>query len=115
MVLLTGIGIVNGITPTVMKSVIPETVHENVLATAFGVYESSESFGVVFGSVAVGAIAGLYGGTYGYCVPIFGAGLFIATLLAAILVIRRWKMIRNISIGGPRSPFISCPVHDYLE
>jgi len=115
MVLLTGIGIVNGITPTVMKSVIPETVHENVLATAFGVYESSESFGVVFGSVAVGAIAGLYGGNYGYCVPIFGAGLFIATLLAAILVIRRWKMIRNISIGGPRSLFISCPVHDYLE
>jgi MFS family permease len=111
-VVLVVIGIVNGITPTVMKSVIPETVHENVLATAFGIYESSESVGVVFGSVGIGFLAELYDGKYDICIPMFGSGLMLAAFLSVILTTRRVRKIRGDRDPRYFSPLNYCPIHD---
>ena len=104
------IGVVNGITPTVMKSVIPETVHQSSLATAFGVYESSEAFGVVVGSVAVGAVADIFAGGYDNCVPFFSGLLFISTFMAGLLLIRREGITKEVDRGSVIDPFMPCAI-----
>jgi MFS family permease len=83
------IGIINGITPTVMKSVIPETTHESTRATAFGIYESSEAVGVVVGSIVVGTVANIVDGGYRNCVYLFVGLLLSSTAMAGILLVRR--------------------------
>jgi MFS family permease len=90
------IGIVNALTPTVMKSVVPETLHDSVLATGLGVYESSESFGVLAGSSLIGLIAARSGDDYSACVPIFSYMLVFAGMLSLSLVIRRTRTQRSI-------------------
>ena len=92
---LVMIGIVNGITPTVMRSVIPETVHDSVTATAFGVYESSESIGIAVGSVIVGMVAQRAHDDYSACIPVFSGLLVLAGALACGLVVKRNRIIRT--------------------
>jgi len=107
------IGVVNGVTPTVMKSVIPETVHQSSLATAFGVYESSEALGVVVGSIAVGAVADIFAGGYDACVPLFSVLLLISTIMAGVLLIRRESTAKQIERGSTLDPFIPCVIHKH--
>ena len=86
---LVMIGTVNGIAPTVMRSVIPETVHESAIATAFGVYEATESVGLFIGSILVGFVAERAHDDYSSVVPAFSFLLVLAALLAVFLVVRR--------------------------
>jgi MFS family permease len=86
---IISISMVNAITPTVMKSVVPETVHNSVLATALGIYESSESLGVLVGSVLIGVSAARSGDDYAACIPLFAFLMLVAGTLAVTLVIRR--------------------------
>lgn len=92
------IGIVNGMTPTVMKCVVPDTVDESVLATAFGVYESSESIGVMTGAILIGLVAERAKDNYSDCVPVFCLILVTAGFLSIILITRR-----TTGVGSPRS------------
>lgn len=88
------IGCVNGMSPTVMRSVVPETIHESVIATAFGIYESAESVGVIIGSILIGVLAERTGGKYSHCVPLFPILLSLACILAISLLARRRKIDR---------------------
>ena len=109
-VALIFIGIINGITPTVMKSVIPETVHQSSLATAFGIYESSEAFGVVLGSIAIGAVADIFLGGYNTCVPYFSGLLLVSTLMAGVLLVRREAEDKQVNQGTDIDPFMPCAI-----
>ena len=92
---LLAIGITNGITPTVLKCVLPATVHESALATAFGVYESSEALGVFTGSLLIGIVAERASDDYTRCVPVFFALLTVAALLSGFLVARRCSRVER--------------------
>lgn len=97
---LVMIGVVNGIVSTVMKSLIPECVESSAMATAFGIYESSESIGITAGSILVGRVAERARDDYSSVVPVFSGLLAIAAVLASVLVIRRTrKQSRNCSEG----------------
>lgn len=102
------IGIVNGITPTVMKSVVAESVHGSMAATAFGIYESAESFGVIVGSVLIGIAVERASEHYQVCVPVFSSLLAIASLISLILLIRRHRAFVN----SRPDPFQYCQYHD---
>jgi hypothetical protein len=94
---LTLVAIVNSISPTVLKSVVPETVHDSVLATGLGVYESMESAGVLTGSLLIGAAAARSGDDYSTCVPVFVVLLLIACCLSIALLVRRNNVEKDIS------------------
>ena len=99
------IGVINGITPTVMKSAIPQSTHKSVRATAFGVYESSEALGVVIGSLLVGSMANVFDGGYRNCIPIFTGLLLIATVMSGILLFRKEVTgdLRNTLLSGDQN------------
>ena len=92
------IGIVNGMTPTVMKCVVPETVDQSVLATAFGVYESSESIGVMTGAILIGLVAERAKDNYSSCVPVFCLILVTAGFLSIALITRRTTRVGRSDI-----------------
>ena len=109
---LVCIGIVNGISPTVMKSIIPETVDVHQLAYAFGIYEASEAIGVVVGSVIVGEVADMFFGSYNNCVLIFAGLLLICSVLAGIFVIRRTHQSTRYGYSHNNSRFTSCNLYN---
>ena len=83
------IGVVNGVTPTVLKAVVAETVSAKQSATAFGVYESSEAMGVIGGSVMIGLVVERAPEQhYDTCIPLFSVLLLISCILASVLLVR---------------------------
>jgi MFS family permease len=106
---LVMIGVVNGISPTVMKSVIPECVPLESMATAFGVYESSEAFGIVVGSLFVGEIATIAHDDYSSVVPMFSGLLLIAAGLASVLIYRRRNLSYQPESSALLSAYVTCP------
>ena len=98
------VGIVNAITPTVMKSVVPETVHDSVLATGLGIYESSESIGVMAGSLMIGFVAARSHDDYSTCIPLFSLLMVMAGVISIGLILRRYRIRRDLlSIYTARS------------
>jgi MFS family permease len=90
------VGIVNAITPTVMKSVVPETVHDSVLATGLGIYESSESVGVLAGSLMIGFVAARSHDDYSTCIPLFSLLMIMAGVISLTLIQRRFRLHRDL-------------------
>jgi MFS family permease len=88
------VGAVNAISPTVMKSVVPETIHDTVLGTGLGIYESSESVGVLVGSVLIGIVAARFHDDYTHCIPAFAFIMFTAVIISVWVVVRRVRMRR---------------------
>ena len=93
---LSLVGIVNAITPTVMKSVVPETIHDSVLATGLGIYESSESVGVLAGSLMIGFVAARSHDDYSTCIPLFCFLMITAGVISVGLLSRRFKAQKDV-------------------
>lgn len=107
------IGIVNGITPTVMKSVVPETVDESAMATAFGVYESAEAVGVMVGAILIGLVAEREKDDYTACVPVFCILLIIAGALSLALIARRSSTTTQAPLRGTSNYEVERPLVAY--
>eukprot|EP00397_Hematodinium_sp_SG-2012_P023336 GEMP01024237.1.p1 GENE.GEMP01024237.1~~GEMP01024237.1.p1 ORF type:complete len:449 (+),score=74.08 GEMP01024237.1:62-1408(+) len=84
---LTLLSLCNACTPTLLKALVAVMVHSSCLATAYGMFEASESLVKTIGGVAVGIFRDKLGG-YDQDVAMFGVLLVCASAASLLLAVR---------------------------